>query len=228
MAGGPRESASTTRPRARAIDWRLIMIFSFLSTPPVQLGAKIEAHLHLHLTPFQVILNTTEKNAPAYAYVQASGEANHCSIYVNPSGQRLAGQDWLNVLAHETFHCFQAMMMPSGALNAYRIDGKWLIEGQAEWVAAQPNIAGPRSDEPVWWRNYLTRPELPLFSHTYDAIGFYAHLAESGVNPWTVFAAMLQAPNNVAAYHAAADGGGNRFLDSWASGYFRDPSRGPA
>ena len=200
-----------------------------------QLGAKIGAHLHLNLIPFQVILNTTEKIAPVYAYVQvrgqnqqASGEADHCSIYVNPSGQRLAGQDWLNVLAHETFHCFQAMMMPLAAFSGNTKDDKWLIEGQAEWVAAQPDIAGPHSDEHMWWRDYLTRPELPLFSHTYDAIGFYAHLVESGVDPWTVFAAMLQAPNNVAAYHAAADGGGDHFLDTWASGYFRDPGRGAA
>ena len=63
----------------------------------------------------------------------------------------------------------------------------------------------------------------------YDAVGFYQHLSEEGINPWTHFDNMLagfKQDTNLGAY----DGAGaedETFLDTWASGIFKDGTLGP-
>ena len=78
----------------------------------------------------------------------------------------------------------------------------------------------------TFWKDYLTRARRSLTARVYDAIGFYAHLAESGIDPWTTFDDMWKAKeNNVEAFRAA--GADNpRFLQGWASGLVREPIRG--
>ena len=66
-----------------------------------------------------------------------------------------------------------------------------------------------------------------LLGRTYDAIGFFGHLAASGVSPWKKFPAMFAATTAGAA-PAAAVKGDKLFLNSEASVFFREPAFGPA
>jgi hypothetical protein len=127
------------------------------------------------------------------------------------------------VMAHEVFHCFQFDIDSS--------ESKWIIEGQAEWVGQVVAGPAPAMIAP-YWNKYLEHPEIPLFKRQYAAIGFYAHLDESCISPWKIFDAMLRASKagDRSAYDAATShcvsGSAEPFLDSWASGLFRDASHG--
>ena len=119
-------------------------------------------------------------------------------------------------------HCFEDDINPD--------TNPWIAEGQSEWVGEE--VAGPSTIVSAQeWKQYLQHPEIPLFNRDYDAIGFYAHLNESCINPWMILDAMLRAAKggDRKAYDAATShctsGSAEPFLDSWASGLFRDPSR---
>jgi hypothetical protein len=155
-------------------------------------------------------------------YGQVGPEA-HCFIFVN---QRMVQADVTlqrATLAHEAFHCLQAQVMGSSA--AYLTAPAWLIEGQAEWVGE--TYAGGTSISGQWWQLYLTKPLTPLFQRSYDAVGFYAHLEESGIDPWKRFSPMLTAGGSAAAYARAVAGHEPAFLDSWAAGLAREAAWGP-
>src|SRR5262249_42282535 len=106
----------------------------------------------------------------------------------------------------------------------------WMIEGQAMWVGAELG-PGESSVVPSHWRPYLDEPRTPLFQRTYDAIGFYARLADAGIDPWTVLDPMLRrsrATSDPRAIFAEAvpAGSQDRFFRSWATGYAREPGLG--
>jgi hypothetical protein len=125
--------------------------------------------------------------------------------------------------AHEVFHVFQAVL--AGSLANYNRAGiEWLTEGSAEWV--QSDLVHNSSGARDWWRTYLSSPHMALFDRSYDAIGFFGHLASSGASPWSRFKAMFAATSNAAAYAAA--GVSETALDSEASVFFREPSFGSA
>ncbi|HEX2626058.1 MAG TPA: hypothetical protein VHL56_04050 [Candidatus Limnocylindrales bacterium] len=123
------------------------------------------------------------------------------------------------VLAHEVFHCFQHDAYRT--IEAESAVPRWVIEGQAEWAAAflidYPND---------WWIPYLQQPTTPLTKRSYDAIGFYAHLAESGTDPWTIFDDMWVAGSGNADLFAASGATADAFLDSVASGVMLLPNLG--
>ena len=70
-------------------------------------------------------------------------------------------------------------------------------------------------------------PETPLFQRTYDGVGFWADLASTGIDPWTHWKTIWAAYENEGAW-LASGAEADDFLNSWASGWFRDPARGPA
>src|SRR5579862_154481 len=181
----------------------------------------------------KVVINTAQKEGKAYAYTSSfdsswgfSGKAAHCVIYINPLlyATKDAGLATM-VVAHEMFHCFQADDFSS--LYAFGTAPAWVVEGQAEWVGS--------TLEPVddgWWVPYLTDLSTApnptninsvLFVRTYDAIGFYAHMAESGINPWGRLDDMLKAAGDVAAYDTAVN---EAFRKDWASSVSRRPGLG--
>jgi hypothetical protein len=100
-----------------------------------------------------------------------------------------------------------------------------LIEGQAEWVgdALRPTAAAASP-----WNGYIAKPGKALFERSYDALGFYAHIAQSGTNTWDVLISMLQAADDNPARYEASGATSDQFLDTWASGFFREPSVGAA
>jgi hypothetical protein len=135
---------------------------------------------------------------------------------------------------HEVFHCFAAEAFPDlKTFYSVKPAFGWVIEGLAEWVGDSLN--GTDEGTPYHWTEYLSAPGpgRSLFSRSYDAIGFYSHLAESGSDPWKVADPMLKAvaggAGNDGAFTAALGGGDpNRVLDSWASGYARGRRPGAA
>ncbi len=157
------------------------------------LNGAIAAHLNRRLLlPIHIMLNPVDKKVSdaagkliaVYAWTSLGPRDKDCLIYFNPSILGLRGHGWSVVVAHEVYHCFEDAINPD--------TNPWIAEGQSEWVGEEvagpsPTVAGPA------WKRYLRRPEIPLFTRDYDAIGFYAHLAESCVNPWMILDAMLRA-----------------------------------
>ena len=145
-----------------------------------------------------------------------------CRITIFPIAQTGA-PELLNTIAHEVFHCFQFGGYSSDAKWAGA--PKWVTEGGAEWVAA--TITLPDSTTGGRWDKYLGNPTKPLQNKDYDGIGFWAHLAESGVDPWTVFRPVWATAGTAAAF-AAAGANSDAFLDTWGSGYVRNTALGAA
>jgi hypothetical protein len=148
-----------------------------------------------------------------------------CNTEFNPALNVKAVQVF-NTLVHEAVHCFHDSLFPSEltADGAYR-NAKWLFEGSAEWIGAMLGGADPGTAS--WWTNWLVTPRKPLFSREDDAIGFIAHLEETGTEVWGQFRTMwLAAGGGAEAAFRASGADSNRFLDSWASSYLRDLPRG--
>ena len=125
-------------------------------------------------------------------------------------------------MAHEMYHCFQYSLI--GAPVSASARPAWIIEGQAEWVGEA--LMGPSTLGRDWWGKYLRTPGTGLFTRTYDAVGFYEHLGEEGIDPWAAMDPMLQAVGSSTDAFKAAGAAADPFLDTWASGLFRDPAIG--
>ena len=56
------------------------------------------------------------------------------------------------------------------------------------------------------WMWYLDSPTRPLSQREYDGVGFFAHLAETGTDPWSVIlpigAALLKNNSTAAGWRA--------------------------
>ena len=183
--------------------------------------AFIAAHLGPLKVPVLVITNATQP-AGSVDYGYANSSANECVVHVNPPFNP-AAPEALSEMAHELFHCYEYQMAPSP--YSYSHEPKWLNEGAAQWVGLS---AGPNPSQDDTWDLYLTQPSTPLFERSYDAVGFFAHLAESGFSPWDVFPGMFAVGNNSVKAFEASGAASDRFLDSWASGFAREPNWGQA
>jgi len=155
------------------------------------------------------------------------GPETHCLIRFASYAHNGPLADIQGTAAHEVFHCLSAQFAPNLVTFYDHTEqgGKWLIEGAAAWVEADL-VPGDR-DARDWWFEYLDSPGRPLFSRAYDAIGFFGHLAQSGIDPWHVFRAMFSVPGNVAPYQASGATNGSA-LDSEASEFFGSPELGDA
>lgn len=138
------------------------------------------------------------------------GVFGNCRIRLYANFNAALPQARDQILAHEVFHCFQ--LDAYRTIEAYSTAPAWVIEGQAEWVAA--SIIDWPND---WWIEYLQKPRKLLTTRAYDAIGFYAHLAETGTNPWSVFVDMWQAGSSNIDIYTASQATTDAFLDSAAS-----------
>lgn len=185
---------------------------------------KIAGHIgHGPGLPIKVVVNTKQLygNSPAYtfAYDSSGGTAGapaKCETFINPSFPKEDTEYQTLALIHEVFHCYEAADYPTVA--AYIDAPAWLIEGEAEWVGA---TLAP-TELPVW-NDYLTRLSTSLFARSYDAIGFYAHMTNSGQDTWHLLDKMLKAGGSAAAYNVAA----NKTLRlTWASSLARQSGFG--
>ena len=169
----------------------------------------------------QVLTNPTPTTA---SLSMVDGDYSGCFVALNRSAWSSTGTDLDFVLAHELYHCFEAMFI--GDLDVFYDSATapaWVIEGGANWAAAQ---VVPTSNRAAGaWHDYLLEPWRQLFRSSYDAIGFWNHLDEvSAIDTWAALRGALGKPS--AGALAATEGGGDAFLDSWASSLFRQPAFG--
>ena len=146
-----------------------------------------------------------------------------CTLVVNGNATNRGDPAALRVMAHEIFHCFQASIIPRADWAPMP---DWVAEGSADWAADQIHPYPPKNA--LWWREYLTAPLTSLFTRTYAAIGFYGHLAETGVDPWAVFRPMWTSGLDNMTIFGKSGADNPDFMNSWASGLLREPARGRA
>lgn len=248
----PAPSASTTALNNQHLSVAAVTAAKLPTTYPADLAtdqahfqslvdaasSTISDHLHRPGLPATATINTrlssdpTEASADAYTEAEDSsggfsGPAATCHIYFNPVARTAAAGYAAMVVFHEVFHCFQASAFASLTdFYSTTTAAPWLIEGSAEW--AGDSLEGSAGGTDEWWSRYLPFPNVPLFTRSYSALGFYAHMDETGVDPWSVFDAMFRAApsGNIAAYTAGVGSSEGRFLDTWATGFLRDSSLG--
>jgi hypothetical protein len=169
--------------------------------------------------------NADSPKSFAYTWVDpgtdcASAQGRICQIHLNPKGQATSGKDLEGIIAHEVMHCFVFQIV--GMVRGYEMPA-WLGEGLPAWVGE--DIAGGTALSVPWWKKYLTRPRSSLFKREYDAIGIYAQARLGGVDVWKQAATVLNAFDSEPAFNALV-GSNESILDSWASGFLRDGTRG--
>jgi hypothetical protein len=188
-------------------------------------STEIAGHIgHALSLPLNVVINAKQMEGadiPAYTFVDdssggATGAPASCTTHINPSFTKEDAEYQKLALIHEVFHCYEAADYPTVA--AFQSAPGWLIEGEAEWVGA---TLAP-TELPVW-DAYLTDLGTSLFARTYDAIGFYAHMTNSGENTWHLLDRMLKASGSAAAYNLAAN---KEVRLTWASSLARQSGFG--
>jgi hypothetical protein len=190
---------------------------------------EIAAHIgHPLGIPISVTVNSVQKGSAtwgAYTVVYDSsggvtGKAARCAIYINPLLYNSKDSSLVHdSVVHEVFHCFQGADYPS--LAAYNAAPRWLIEGSAEWVGQ--SLAPSATQGDYYWDLYLTHIGTSLLARSDDAVGFFAHMDESGIDPWHSFDLMFKAPTSKAAYDLATNGS---FKTTWASSLLQKASWG--
>ena len=188
-----------------------------------RLGTDVPGVLGLVFEPKDAIDPKSGGTMAGWADAKFSGgRYTGCYLHIMPAtfGK---GSNPVTTLAHEMIHCFQAGLQPDE--NAWLDAPGWLVEGSAEWGSA--TLVGPDRLEADLWPVYLKEPGTPLFKRTYDAIGFFAHLEETGHSPWSAFAKAWGTRGNAAQF-AAVGGTASDVLDSWASGLTRETDFGTA
>ena len=149
------------------------------------------------------------------------GQASMCRIRMGFKGTSVPPVDQDQIMAHEVFHCFEfALLGP----KVWHRPHDWIIEGLAEWasntvVPIPFDLAEPAGGS-GWIAAYLNTPAVPLFDRTYDAIGFWGHLADFTGALWPRVSAIVTADGDASAFKAAG-GGENNTLTSWGSSPFR-------
>ncbi len=182
--------------------------------------------------PVTVTLNSVNADKDeAYAYVaprdaggRFAGDIDECDIFFNPEARSASDDVKREAAYHEVFHCYQAQAY--GNLDAFYHGPKWLIEGGAQYVGDEAAGAGPISKG--WWKFYFATPQNALFDRSYDANGFFAHLANLGGDPEGAMPAAVAAVKS-GGDEAALNGflqGTSGVLDSWAPSLVRKPELG--
>jgi hypothetical protein len=153
-----------------------------------------------------------------------NGPQATCTIVIAPDGLAMSGNALVALIAHEVFHCFEADV---GTVAKSLKRPPWIVEGMAEWAGEV--LAGGSQVGAGYWDAWLSNPWRMLFKRAYDAVGFYAHVDDNGVEMWDVVDAAIAASDSgsAAAYQTLVGAGTTDLVESWAAGYFRDPSQAP-
>jgi hypothetical protein len=197
--------------------------------------ADVEAQIEAHFGELPVLLTVTQSDSPvarnsdAFTDIQyTNGEPDRCDIVFTRRGDGLSERDFTATMAHEYFHCQQAVL--AGANRRLHDMAPWLVDGSAEWVADQVTTTllgdGGQRITREWLDVYLSSPEKRLFQRTYDGHGFFAELAWHGIDPWTRLADMITADGSSAAFTAAVRTAERTFLGAWGASFMREPGWG--
>lgn len=187
-----------------------------------------------------IVVGSTTANLVASENAESTvmpvAASDSCVITETPLGTSYVApgeQEW--ILAHEVFHCIARQIQGSiGNGAAFKLTPKWVGEGLPEWVASQvakpPVGFGSRLAD--WFKkDYLPFPQttLDMRSEGYDAVGFWGHLEDSGVDlTGARLNAVLEAqPTGTEAMFAAAVAGNEKnVLDSWGASFLRNAAYG--
>jgi hypothetical protein len=143
-----------------------------------------------------------------------AGNMIGCTFHINPEAGGHSDADMRDFFIHEMMHCF----MYEKYNTAYSTMLDWFAEGQAAWAASVLGTANSVLDNQ--WESYLDTSTGPLMIRHEDGIGFFVHLAESGIDPWAAtdrMADALKVSNTDEAAWAAA-GITPAFLNTWGTG----------
>ena len=144
-----------------------------------------------------------------------------CTIHLSADAADEAPTELRGILAHEMMHCYQFQYLGLGANEL----PAWILEGVPAWVGE--DISGGSTISTTWWVKYLVSPQRSLYGRDYDAIGFYAHLDEVGIDPWSHIVGIFDGFSNEPAFDAAGASSGS-FLESWPSSVTRRTEWGRA
>ncbi|MFZ4515809.1 MAG: hypothetical protein ACOYN3_05805 [Acidimicrobiia bacterium] len=220
----PRSSASPTSsaPPTTGKPGRSRRTDAAAAAPYVASANAVMPYLERHFgalgVPLQVNTRTRCVRVPSTrscALADAVVWDGKCDINVYPN-QFPAPSGPSITLAHEIFHCYQ-QQWNGGVLSETR---NWVQEGGAEWVGMTINAeAGGPEDTTVrsnfTW--YYATPTRPLFSRTYDAVGFFALAQQSGVDVMARMRAVVVAGSNRASFDALGLPLGEGFSSDWAT-----------
>jgi hypothetical protein len=210
---------ASVHDRATAAESQSERMARLLSQAKAMLALHIGGISGLDIAPVVVL---SEAKPGQWAFTDStftpSGELATCEISLRPAAVAMSDPELVGTLAHETFHCL------ANKFTGLSTPPVWISEGLPEWVGCLiGQEAGATRCPPAeeWWNDYLLDPQTDVVARTYDAIGFYAHLAETGHNVFDLAPKMLLNPG--LAYKLVAD---DAFEGSWASGYRRLASLG--
>jgi len=151
-----------------------------------------------------------------------SGRGTGCHITFTRPPPGTSAETVRHAAAHEMFHCFQFDIVGADVYRA----APWIVEGQATWAALTLHPSFRAASR--WWNTWLKNHTIGLYQRAYDAVGFYAVLEHNaGIDPWSIFEAMLRARDNDAALAAATGGAGPEFVSVIAMAITREPALGP-
>jgi len=186
------------------------------------IGLSFTGPAYIELNTQEVTVHDVDGIADMYTYAcagtsPATGKVTDCAVHIEP--HTLSGypaRDTHAMLIHELTHCI--LMEHFGA--QYSDFPKWYAEGLPTWVMAE--LGGVNVTTQAWWEWYLDTSTTPLFKRSYDAVGFFVHLEETGTNVWHVIVPMGNAfvahgDSDAAGWAAAAPS--EEFLATWASSY---------
>jgi hypothetical protein len=185
------------------------------------ISAKLGRPLTIDKTTYLAV-NSKDLAMPALMYTYACEQTNPgnkvtgCTIHINPNAVSGKFDDDMvrSFLIHEYVHCylFDKFGFVYGEMPA------WYLEGAPSWAMSVLGVANDRLSG--MWTDYLDTPDKPLTQRSYDGVGFFAHLAETGTDPWSVMdkigAAMAGGKGTAGGWKAA--GVTPSFLDSWGGG----------
>lgn len=158
------------------------------------------------------------------------GHEHDCVIYLersdvsglSPAEQRL-------LMVSTVFRCAEYEFVSSRA--ATKGFPLWVFDGAGQWVrdtVGQEWNGFALPDDA--WENWVQRPQLDLGQRAFDALGFFALLAQSNVDVFLRLHQVLEAAasgGDFSAYGAATAGVPSSFFDTWGPGFVRDPGLGP-
>jgi hypothetical protein len=198
---GPALFASPDSPR-RSEDFRL-----FLSVNTKQLYDLPDRPAKMYTFPCQ-----------GGTVTSAGDDIPGCTIHVNPESLKAGytDHDRRSFLIHEVMHC--VLLARLG--KQYVSIPAWYEEGVPTWVMTV--LGGGDAASAPLWNQYLDTSTKSLYKRSYDGVGFFAHLAETGTDVWSridPIGRALKGGNNKGGWDAAAPT--ESFLDSWGPGYVR-------
>ena len=191
------------------------------------LVAEIRADLGSTLTrpdiPIYVVINAkAEEPGIMYSYGCGSDSTGEyftgCMVHINPGTiNTLADNPAFveDVLIHELTHCVFNQQWGDAQYSL----PPWFGEGAPTWTDSVLGVGD--NSLSGWWRKYLSNANKQLFSRTYDGLGYFVHLAETGTDVWhrliPIGTALLATKSNDAGWTAADPTA--QFVPNWGAGY---------